>query len=298
MQITAFQKLSDRIYFLGNKESIIYLFGKNEEYALLGGGMATIAPLVEEQINELSIDVKKIKTHVILHSHFDHVGVVPYFKNKWPWMRIAASRPAQAILVKPKVIASIDFLNQMLFKERNFMQEAESMGLTPFTAINVDQVLEDGDILNIDGSKLKAITVPGHSSCSIALYSPEEKAMFASDAGGLPVLDAVFTVANSNFDDYIQNIGKMMEYDIDFFLPEHFSALTGSEAGSFLKKSLASAKETKLFLKSSLLKSNDIEISKKEVTEAFMKSMPDGFFPQYIVEIVVGQMLNYIKGQL
>ena len=84
-------KVTDRIFLLGRKESCVYILKGKEEYALLGGGTAYIVPEVVEQLKEFAIAEHKIKRIVILHSHFDHCGIVPFFKKRWPWAKVTAS---------------------------------------------------------------------------------------------------------------------------------------------------------------------------------------------------------------
>ena len=79
-------KITERIWLVGRRESCAYLVGDGSEYALLGGAMAYVAPDVLEQLADFSIDETKIRRIVILHSHFDHCGMVPFLKRRWPWV--------------------------------------------------------------------------------------------------------------------------------------------------------------------------------------------------------------------
>ncbi len=296
MVITRPGLVTDRILLLGTKESSVYVLKGKDEYAFLGGGMIHIVPEVIEQLNVFKIKEEKIKRIIILHSHFDHCGVVPFLKKRWPWAKITASQRAKELLADPKVIETIAFMNQALLQEKKRENQAEDLGLE-FSGIDVEDVVSDGDILSCDDLSVEIIEVPGHSSCSIAAYVPREKAMFASDAGGIPFGDKIFTCANSNFDKYQQSLIKMSNYTIDAYLAEHYGARTGLDASSFLQKSIDSAIEARGILETSYAQTKDVKKSTEEITDMLMENAPDDFLPRDIIGLVVGQMLRYISRQ-
>jgi len=247
MIITKFGKVTDRILLLGVKESSVYILNGEHEYAFLGGGMVHIVPEIIEQLKDFKIEEEKIKRIIILHSHFDHCGIVPFLKKRWPWAKVISSQRAKELLAAPNVIEIIKFMNQALLKEVGREDQAKDLGLE-FLGINVEEVVEDNDIISCGDLSIKILEVPGHSSCSIAAYVAEEKAMFGSDAGGIPFKDQIFTCANSNFDKYQESLKKMAGYEINVYLAEHYGARTGKDASNFLKRSLDYAKEARAIL--------------------------------------------------
>jgi glyoxylase-like metal-dependent hydrolase (beta-lactamase superfamily II) len=287
--------VTDRILFLGRKESCVYLLKGAEEYTLIGGGLAYIVPDIISQLKSFSIKEKKIKRIIILHSHFDHCGIVSYFKKRWPWVSITASERAKELLDKPEIMESISSLNQLFLTEHNLDPQNKNIEIE-FDRITIDDVVKEGDVLSCDGLSMEVMEVPGHSSCSIAIYLPQEKAMFASDAGGIPIGDRIFTAANSNFDKYQESLQKMARYEIEIYLTEHFGARTGSDARHFLQKSMAAAKDTRRMLEASYAKTKDIKKSTKEITDMFMEWVPEGFMPKEIISMVIGQMIRFVAG--
>ena len=285
--------VTDRILFLGRKESCVYLLKGAEEFALLGGGLAYIVPDIIEQLKSFNIEEIKIKRIIILHSHFDHCGIVSFFKRRWPWVSITASARAKELLDKPEVMESILSLNQILLNEHGLEKQDKDIGIE-FDKINIDDVVKEGDILSCDDLSMEVMEVPGHSSCSIAIYVPQEKALFASDAGGIPFGDKIFTAANSNFDKYQESLQKMARYEIEVYLAEHFGARSRSEGRHFLQKSMDAAMETRSILESSYAKTKDVKRSTKEVTDTVMEWMPEGFMPKEIISMVIAQMVRFI----
>jgi len=73
--------------------------------------------------------------------------------------------------------------------------------------------------------------------------SPAEKALFASDAVGIPVGDKVFTAANSNFDQYEDSLEKMFALNPEIILSEHQGARTGEDCIRFMPACRKAARE-------------------------------------------------------
>ena len=289
--------VTDRILMLGRKESCVYLLMGEHGYALLGGGMAHIVPEILAQLQTYQIDEHKIQRIIILHSHFDHCGIVSFFKRRWPWATVTASARAKDLLSMPKAIDTIDRLNHMLFKKYGREKETKALGLS-FTGIEVEDVVTDDDILTCGDLTMDVIEVPGHSSCSIAVYVPQQKALFASDAGGIPYGKRIFTAANSNFDKYMESLEKMASYDIDVLLAEHFGARAGKDAKEYLAKSIISARQTRSMMEAAYIKTRDEKKTTKEVTELLMADAPEEFLPKEVISLVVGQMIHYLAKQI
>lgn len=286
-------KITDRIWLVGRSESCAYIVGGGDEYALLGGAMAYVAPDVLDQVTRFGIDATQIRRIVILHSHFDHCGMVPFLKRRWPWAVVTASARSRELLQKPKVIESIAALNQALIGSSGLTGEIGEDDLH-FDGIDVEAVVGDGAILPCGGLSLEIMEVPGHSSCSIAVYIPEEKALFASDAGGVPFGDKIFTAANSNFDLYQASLKKMASRDVAIHLAEHYGARSGEEGRRFLQDAMAAAAETRQALEATYAATGDETQTAAIVTDRIMADAPVDFLPREVVALVAGQMVHYI----
>lgn len=288
-------KVTERIWLVGRREACAYLVIGGDEYALLGGAMAYVVPDLLDQLQALGIDEKKIRRLVILHSHFDHCGMMPFLKRRWPWATVTASKRAQALLQTPKVVDNIEALNRAAIEQKGLAAEADRLNLS-FTAVTVEDAVQDGQVLSCGDLSLEILDVPGHSSCSIAVYLPEEKALFASDAGGIPFGDDVFTAANSNFDLYQQSLEKMAARDVEIYLAEHYGALTGEAGRGFLQKSMAAARKTRTALEQTYADTGgDVEKTAEKITDYMMAGAPAGFLPREVMALVAGQMVRFVS---
>ena len=287
------RQVTPRITLLGRRESCIYLVDGGEESVVVEGGMAYVAPHLVRQIEDLGIDENKIKRLVILHSHFDHCGLVPFLKRRWPWAKVSASARAEQLLSDPKVTERIADLNQAMISRARLEEEARRLGFA-FTRAEVEETLEDGDVITCGDVTLEVIEVPGHSSCSIALYVAEEKALFVSDAAGVRHKDFFLPTGNSNYDLYEASLEKMARYDVEAILPGHFEPALGDEARAYLSKAIDDSKEARTVLESSYLRTRDVGKSTEELVRLYMEKAPMYFLSEDIFTVIVGQMIRFI----
>lgn len=284
--------ITDRILLLGKEESNIYLL-KGSEYTIVGGGMITIVPDVLEQLAFYGIEETKITRLLILHTHFDHCGIASFFAKKWPRIKIVASKRGREMLSDPKVVASIALLSQAAIVQAGMEQKAEELGLA-FDGVEVQETVDGGDRVNWGGIELEIIDARGHSSDSIAAYMPSEKALFASDAGGIPFGDEVFAAGNSNFSQYQETLERFRQYDVNIHLAEHYGAFTGEDAKRFIPRSIEAAKETRCLMEESFARTGNVQKSTEELTDLIMSRAPDYFLPREVMAMVIGQMMRYI----
>jgi len=290
-------RVTERITLLGRKESCIYLLDGGSEYAMLGGGMTYVIPDVLSQLANLGIDARKISRIIILHAHIDHVGIVSFFKRRWPWLTITASQRARENLLKPKMAKAILDFNTLLLSQAHMAERASEFGLD-LENIEVDEVVKEGDIIACGDRTLEIIETPGHSSCSIAVYIREEKALMASDAGGIPFGDQIFTGANSNFDQYQASLEKMARYPALVHMAEHYGAFTNEDARQFLPRSITSAKMTRTLIEESLKRTGDVDQTVAEIAQMLAQEAKGYFLPMEVMTMVLGQMTRYLAKTL
>ena len=286
-------RVTSKIILLGRTESCVYLLDGGSEYAIMGGGMSYIGPDVVSQLDSYGIDPEKIKYLVIHHTHFDHVGLAPFLSRKWPWIKIIASEKGKSQLARPEVMQSIRDLNRILLEQKGMADKAGELGLDLET-IRVDLSVKDGQTMPLGNLTLRFIDTPGHSSCSLTVYVPEEKAVFASDAGGIPFKDQIFTSANSNFDLYQQSLEKMAELDVEVYLCEHNGAFTGTEGSNFIQKSIEAAKVIRKTLEDICSRNQDEQEAAREFSELLLGEVENYFLPNEVVILVAGQMVHYM----
>jgi glyoxylase-like metal-dependent hydrolase (beta-lactamase superfamily II) len=287
-------KITERITLLGAPEACFYHVDGGGEAVIIGGGMAHLAPQIHSQIEAFAIDVEKITRVIILHTHFDHCGLVPYLKKRWPWVKVAASAQGKSRLSDPRVTQTIASFNQMAIARAKLVQEATRFGFE-FTGIDVEQSLKEGDRLVCGEVAIDILEVPGHSSCSLAAYMPVEKAFFVSDATGVYSKDFSFAAGNSNYDLYQKSLQRIASYPVEAVLLEHYGAAVGEEARTLLAKAMETAEAMRATIEKTYRLTRDAAKTTETITRFVLAQSPDYFG---VIPMVIGQMVTFIAKEL
>jgi glyoxylase-like metal-dependent hydrolase (beta-lactamase superfamily II) len=280
---------------LGREESCLYVIRGDREDVLLGGGLTYIIPDLERQFTEFGLDETRIRYIVIHHTHFDHVGVIPYLKKRWPWARVIASLRGREQLQKPKIMTAIRDMNRLAMAYLGFEDAGSVWGLDQ-DRIDVEYTPADGEELDLGGVRLRFLYTPGHSACSMAVYIPELKALAPSDSGGVPYGRRVFAAANSDFDLYEASLERMSELDVETYLAEHYGAQTGDDGRDFVARSLQAARETRRAILEAYGRTGDVGQTVALLTTASKKDTEGHFLPPEIRDMVMTRMvLNLVR---
>ena len=285
-------KIDSNLWYLGAEESGIYLLRGRHGTALINGGLSYILPDVLTQMREFGIDPGEITKFLILHSHFDHVGVVPYFKRNYPVIEVLASEAAIRTFEKPTAIEFINSYNQLSAGERN--ESLKGFDLEWRGDIEPLPVRE-GDIIDLGRVALKIYETPGHSNCSISAYEPDQGVLFASDAMGIPFSDKLFPSMNTNIDQFLNSLEKLRPLKVNVFCADHYGYITGDEAGTVVSETIKEALRLKALLYKTFRRNSfDIDSAAREITSSLYRQMPGYFVPPEILEGVFKQMFKYI----
>jgi glyoxylase-like metal-dependent hydrolase (beta-lactamase superfamily II) len=246
MRLLEPQKVHPQIEYLGRQEMCVYLL-QGKEYMIIEGGMSYIVPSMLKQFWEREIDPSKITRLLLLHSHFDHCGIVPFFKRKLPQLKVLGSRRSEELYRKEKVVQFIRDRNREMLQLLEMEKEAAELNLD-FDQIAVDETVGEGDVIDLgDGVRIKIIEMPGHSSCSIAAYVESLKALFPSDAGGIPGEDEeIFPSGNEDYLLYQKSLEKLQPLDVEILCAARNGVFVGKEAREFIPRSIGAAEKMRL----------------------------------------------------
>lgn len=297
MRVRQAGKVAEHLWYLGRKESGVYLLEGRNESVMINGGITFILPDILRQMKEFGIDPGKIGKIVILHSHFDHVGVVPYFKRTWPHIEVCASRRSWEILKMPKAVETANAFSRLVARE---MKAEEALG--KYDLDWRDDIsgtpLAGGDRIDLGNRSLTILDTPGHSSCSISAYEPEMKALFPSDAVGIPYDRTAFPSGNSDFTQYQKSLEILKPLPVAYLCADHYGYVTGEEAGGFVDLTIEEARKLRSEMEAVYREKKDLDASARAVTAKFYERSPDYFLSADILEGVFKQMVKHIAKNL
>ena len=293
MRIRKPGKVREGIWCLGREESGVYLLEGDDSSMIVSGGMSYIVSDILQQFNEFGIDEKRIKKLLILHSHFDHVGIVPFIKRRHPKIEVYASQRGWEVLQMDKAILTINEFGRNVARRMGKGDVYSAYDLEWRKDVS-GTTIREGDRIDLGGLEVSILEIPGHSSCCIAAYVPELKALFPTDGGGIPFDKTIVSSGNSNYTQYQQSLERLKDLEVDYYCADHYGYVTGAEAREFISRSIESAKKNRAWMEEVYRSTRDIDAAAQELTSSFYQENPDYFLSPEIFLDVYRQMVRHM----
>lgn len=294
MRIRKAGEITEHLWRLGAEESSVYLLEGNKSSAIVSGGMNYIIPDVLQQIKECGIDEMKIAHIIILHAHFDHVGIIPFFKRRWQRLIVHASQNGWDVINNPKAIAVINKFSRLV--AQNKVDSRDDMSLLDWAWRDdvAGEILTEGKKIDLGGMKIEIFETPGHSSSSISAYVPQLQALFPSDSVPIPYKDDMIIAANSDFTQYQHSLEKLVKLKVKIIGADHYACIVGDEAANYINNSVAAAREKRHLLEGLLIKEGSVDQAAKAYVDDHYKKNPDYFMTPEIMFEAYRQMLKHL----
>ena len=297
MRICSAGRIDDRLWYLGRKESGVYLLEGDTCSLIISGGMSYLAPVVLNQLGAFGIDEKRIQKLLILHSHFDHVGLVPFFQRRYPDLQVYASARAWQILRIPKGIETINASGRLVAERMGVAEWLEGHDLEWRDDI-AGRVVSEGSVIDLGGLTAQILETPGHSSCSISAYVPEIRTLFPSDGGGIPYGETILPSGNSNFTKYQESLERLQPLKVDRLCADHYGYLEGRDAENYLFRSSEAARNYRAMVEEIYRRTGSIDATAEELVRERFAYCPEFFIGPEIYAGVCRQMVRHIAGSM
>lgn len=296
MRIRQPGKVREQLWFLGREESGVYLLEGHDASMIVSGGMSYLVPDLLQQFQSFGIDENRITKLLILHAHFDHVGIVPFFKRRCPKLELYASARGWRLLGIPKVIHTINESSRSI-TQRVGRGEVYATYDLDWQDDVTGTALSEGNRIDLGDLEVRIFETPGHSSCSISGYVPRLKALFASDAGGIPYKDTIIPSGNSNYTLFQESLERLKDLDVEYICADHYGYVVGEEAKGFIRRTIELAKKRRALIEAAYLRTGDVETAAKGLVRDFHKEHPDYLISPEIMEVTFRQMIRHVANQ-
>jgi glyoxylase-like metal-dependent hydrolase (beta-lactamase superfamily II) len=285
-------QVDEGLWLLGTKESCVYLLEGSQSSVLISAGMSYILPDLLRQIDAFGISSHKIDHIIILHSHFDHVGIVPFLKRKWPNVKIYASARAWQVLSNPKAISIIhDYTLKVCRRVRGNTDDLSVLDWQWRYDVQGEE-LDERSRIDLGNRHIEIHETPGHSSCSISAFVPQLNALFPSDAVAIPYHDEYVIAAGSSFGQYQQSLDKLSGLNIEILCADHYGYVRGDEAKHYIARSREATEQMIDRLLLALRQEGSAEKAAGQLVKHHFDQRPDYFVDPDILLVTYTRMLK------
>jgi metallo-beta-lactamase class B len=139
-------RIVDNLYYVGSKESAVYLVTTSEGHILINSNVEAGVPLIQKSVESLGFKFSDIKILLISHAHWDHNGGAATIKKLTGAKYMVMEGDVPVVESGGK---------------SDFHYGTDPDALYPPTT--VDRVLRDGDEVKLGSAVLTARLTPGHT---------------------------------------------------------------------------------------------------------------------------------------
>lgn len=193
----------------------------SEKTALLDCGMAYCGDGLVENLRQ-ELRGRRLDYVVLSHSHYDHIGALPYVKKAYPEAVTLGAEHARDILLRPGARRLMKELGEAA--REKYAPGSGSEILTDDLA--VDKAVKEGDRISLGTRELVVLETKGHTDCSLSFVLEPDSILFASESTGiLEKLDYVHTPILKSYEDAVRSFERCRNYRAEHIVLPHFGRI-------------------------------------------------------------------------
>lgn len=232
--------MSEMIFLNPEVRGACYLAKSDNAAVLFDPGMAYYAGITIEKLKRI-LDGRTLDAVFLTHSHYDHVGALPYIRQCWPDVKVYAAEYAKKVLVKPAARQTIAELSKEAAETNGRSWDASY----PVDLLYVDEAVKDGDGFHIGDMKIRVIECIGHTRCSLSLVIDDRYLLGSETIGTIGVNGEYMPQFLVDYGKSIESIRKCRNLgEKQLWLPHHgLVGQTSEEMWQWFEDELVKAKD-------------------------------------------------------
>ncbi|MDD6815405.1 MAG: MBL fold metallo-hydrolase, partial [Firmicutes bacterium] len=212
----------------GGKGGEALLIRGPEKTCLYDAGMACFAEKLIENIDHvLKEENRRLDLVILSHTHYDHIGGLPYILERWPEAQVCASEKAKKVFESSGARNTMKKLGE--YAAGNYGIDGKSIMVNP---LRVDRILHDGDRIDLGTTKngqrswIEVLETKGHTDCALTYLLQPEKILFTCESTGVLVSPEISDVsALKNFDETMRVAERLKKTDFRILISPHYGVV-------------------------------------------------------------------------
>lgn len=226
----------------GGKGGSAFLILGTEKTALFDCGMAYCARQLIDNIERV-LDKRTLDYILISHSHYDHIGAIPYIKKRWINAQVLGADYAKQILTRTNALNTIRSfgIQAAKFYHNGTIDNYDD------AMMKVDCSIGDGDILDLGGLTVKVIATPGHTKCSLS-FLVDQTIFLSESTGFLSKSGKFYACFITSCAEAINSINRCQEINPQFIISPHYGLVSANDTPDYWKNCMLAIKASQEFI--------------------------------------------------
>lgn len=226
-----------------------YIIKGEQKTALYDTGMACFKDNLLFNIElALKEENRQIDYILVSHTHYDHIGALPYILERWPAATVCGNEKAGRVFRSENALALMKRLG-LAAKNNYGVSEAEIRS----DGMRVDRILQEGEVISLGDMKIVAYETKGHTDCSMSYYILPQKILIASESTGLlrgP--GRISTAPLKSISDCLAATEKLKALDYDCLIIPHYGVCPPAYRYSFFDDYAAEQQEERKLIEAGI----------------------------------------------
>ena len=206
-----------------------------EQTALIDCGMAFCADKTIINIKN-ALGERPLNYIFLTHTHYDHIGALPFIKKEWPGAKVVTSEAGAAVLLKdtPRRVIRELSINAAKVHGNTFDFSYSD------DVFKADVVVKDKDTIPLGEITVEVLETPGHTRDSLCYFVPEMELLILNETPGVLMPDGfMYPCYLTSFDDTIRSIEKCRSMPYKYLSLPHRGIAKQEDADGYFDKTLA-----------------------------------------------------------
>lgn len=210
----------------------------SEKTGLYDCGMACFSDRLIENIHNVLDEQNRTLDYIFLsHTHYDHIGALPYILKEWPDAKVCGGEKAVKVFASEGAKKTMVRLGNAAKEQFGTNIEITAEGM------RVDIVMRDGDSISLGREKVTAFVTKGHTDCSMSYMLDPQKILFASESTGvINGTGFMYPSILKSYDDAVESALKLKKLDANDIIVPHYGVPAKGEQETFFDDFIEAAK--------------------------------------------------------